>query len=59
MVGRRPVREWNPDMGATRIWHETLDHAGNFRIVRPDVTATGGKKTHYMFDGGGSYTGRW
>ena len=31
-------------MVLTRIWHETLDHAGNVRIVRPDVTATGGKE---------------
>ncbi|MFE9890021.1 polymorphic toxin-type HINT domain-containing protein, partial [Streptomyces scopuliridis] len=57
MVGRRLVREWNPDTGATRIWHETLDHAGKVRIVRPDVTATGGKKVHYLFDSAGNYTG--
>jgi hypothetical protein len=59
MVGRRLVREWNPDTGATRIWHETLDHTGNVRIVRPDVAATGGDKVHYMFDAGGNYTGSW
>jgi hypothetical protein len=59
MVGRRLVREWNPDTSATRIWHETLDHAGNVRIVRPDVTATGGNKVHYMFDVDGNYTRKW
>ena len=59
MVGRRLVREWNPDTGAARIWHETLDHAGIVRIVRPDITATGGNKIHYMFDGGGNYAGSW
>jgi len=59
MVGRRLVREWNPDTGDTRIWHETLDHGGNIRIVRPDVGATGGDKVHYMFDDDGNYTGSW
>ncbi|MEV4757046.1 RHS repeat-associated core domain-containing protein [Micromonospora sp. NPDC049559] len=57
MVGRRLVREWNPDTGATRIWHETLDHAGNVRIVRPDVNVTGGTKVHYVFDRNGNYIG--
>ncbi|MGW4490337.1 RHS repeat domain-containing protein [Amycolatopsis sp. NPDC004368] len=59
MVGRRLVREWNPASGATRIWHETLDHSGNVRIVRPDVSATGGDKVHYMFDTDGNYAGSW
>ncbi|MEV0566863.1 RHS repeat-associated core domain-containing protein [Dactylosporangium sp. NPDC050588] len=59
MVGRRLVREWNPANGATRIWNETLDHAGRVRIVRPDVVATGGSKVHYMFDAVGKYTGKW
>ncbi|KZB80374.1 hypothetical protein AVL48_12800 [Amycolatopsis regifaucium] len=59
MLGRRLVREWDPSTGVTRIWHETLDHAGNVRIVRPDVDVTNGKKIHYSFDSLGNYTGRW
>jgi pretoxin HINT domain-containing protein len=59
MVGRRLAREWNPETGATRIWHETLDYAGNVRIVRPDVAVTGGNKVHYMFDVDGNYMGKW
>jgi RHS repeat-associated protein len=57
MVGRRLVREWDPATDATRIWHETVDHAGNVRIVRPDVKVTGGKKVHYVFDALGNFTG--
>lgn len=57
MVGRRLVREWNPETGATRIWHETLDHAGKVRIVRPDVNVTGGAKVHYLFNTAGEYAG--
>lgn len=57
MVGRRLVREWDPATDATRIWHETVDHAGNVRIVRPDVKVTGGKKVHYVFDALGNLTG--
>lgn len=45
MFGRRLVREWDPRTGATRIWHETVDHLGNIRIVRPDVDVTGGKRS--------------
>ena len=59
MIGRRLVREWNPETGATRLWHESLDQAGNIRIVRPDIGATGGNKVHYMFDAFGNYTGKW
>ncbi|MEV6488278.1 RHS repeat-associated core domain-containing protein, partial [Actinoplanes sp. NPDC051633] len=59
MAGRRLVREWNPDTGATRVWHETLDHGGNVRIVRPDVRVTDGSKVHYMFGVDGNYTGSW
>jgi hypothetical protein len=54
MAGRRLVREWNPATNATRTWHETLDHAGRVRIVRPE---TGGPKVHYMFDELGNFTG--
>ncbi|WP_227870179.1 hypothetical protein, partial [Streptomyces otsuchiensis] len=57
MIGRRLVREWDPASDATRIWHETLDGAGNVRIVRPDVNVTGGRKVHYQFDTQGSLTG--
>ncbi|XEC27504.1 ricin-type beta-trefoil lectin domain protein [Streptomyces fradiae] len=57
MLGRRLVREWNPATGATRIWHETVDHAGRVRIVRPDVNVTGGTKVHYVFDALGNFTG--
>lgn len=56
MAGRRLVREWDPASGATRTWHETLDHSGNVRIVRPE---TGGSKTHYYFDEFGGYGGAW
>lgn len=57
MLGRRLVREWNSETGATRIWHETLDHAERVRIVRPDVNVTGGAKVHYLFNTAGEYTG--
>jgi len=56
MVGRRLVREWDPASGATRTWHETLDGAGNVRIVRPE---TGGDKVHYFFDVSGNFGGTW
>ncbi|MGR6320737.1 hypothetical protein Q2K19_22110 [Micromonospora soli] len=59
IAGRRLVREWNPKTGSRRIWHESLDHDGKVRIVRPDVDATGGSKVHYMFDADGKYTGSW
>lgn len=57
MIGRRLVREWDPVTGAKRIWHETLDANGKVRIVRPDVSVTGGKKIHYQFDRNGNFTG--
>ncbi|MFF0004671.1 DUF6531 domain-containing protein [Streptomyces tibetensis] len=57
MIGRRLVREWDPATGAKRIWHETLDANGKVRIVRPDVSVTGGKKIHYQFDKNGNFTG--
>ena len=56
MVGRRVAREWNPATGKARTWMETLDGAGNIRIVRPE---NGGPKVHYMFDQFGNYTGQW
>ncbi len=59
MAGRRVVREWDPATGAKRTWHETLDHQGNIRQVRPDVKMTGGKKVHYTFDRDGNFTGSW
>lgn len=54
MAGRRLVREWSPETGATRTWHETLDRLGNVRQVRPE---TGGPKVHYVFDANGQYVG--
>ena len=54
MAGRRLVREWDPATNAARTWHETLDHAGRVRIVRPEA---GGPKVHYLFDESGSFTG--
>lgn len=56
MAGRRVVREWDPTSGSSRTWMETLDHAGNVRIVRPE---TGGAKVHYMFDEHGNFTGKF
>ncbi|SDS63367.1 polymorphic toxin-type HINT domain-containing protein [Microlunatus soli] len=56
MAGRRLVREWDPATGGTRTWHETLDHSGRVRIVRPE---TGGPKVHYTFDRSGNYGGSW
>lgn len=56
MAGRRLVREWDPASNATRTWHETLDHSGNVRVVRPE---TGGPKVHHGFDASGNYEGSW
>jgi RHS repeat-associated protein len=56
MAGRRLVREWDPSSNATRTWHETVDHAGSVRQVRPE---TGGPKVHYRFDANGNYIGSW
>jgi hypothetical protein len=47
MLGRRLVREWDPATGVKRTWHETVDHSGTVRIVRPQ---TDGNKVHYHFD---------
>jgi hypothetical protein len=57
MAGRRIVREWDPATGNKRTWHETLDHSGNVRQVRPELN--NGSKTHYTFDKNGNYTGSW
>ncbi|MWK34590.1 citrate synthase [Actinomadura sp. J1-007] len=57
MAGRRAVREWDPTTGRKRLWHETVDHEGRVRQVRPEFN--NGKKTHYMFDRNGRYTGKW
>lgn len=59
MAGRRVVREWNPETGAKRTWHETIDHEGRVRQVRPDEKLTGDKKVHYRFDRDGNYIGKW
>lgn len=53
MAGRRIVREWNPNTGCKRTWHETLDHNGKVRIVRPQTNNT--DKIHYFFDGIGKF----
>ncbi len=55
MSGRRYVHEFNPANGTSRGWHETLDHAGNVRQVRPQLSGDG--KTHYIFDSAGRYIG--
>src|SRR5262249_34966081 len=33
MAGRRLAREWNPETGEKRTWHETVDHEGRIRQV--------------------------
>ncbi|GAC43916.1 citrate synthase [Paenibacillus popilliae ATCC 14706] len=59
MAGRRLVREWSPQTGNTRTCHETLEHSGSIRQVRPDTKFTGGNKVHYQFDMNRNYTGQW
>ncbi|HZH62197.1 MAG TPA: citrate synthase [Metabacillus sp.] len=59
MAGRRVVREWNLSTCLKRAWHETVDHKGLIRQVRPDVKFTGGTKVHYRFDNSGNYIGKW
>ncbi|MGE3432836.1 MAG: RHS repeat-associated core domain-containing protein [Ramlibacter sp.] len=57
MAGRRYVHEFNPATGRSRGWHETVDHAGNVRQVRPELN--NGSKKHYQFDTNGRYMGSW
>ncbi|MEQ1680886.1 MAG: RHS repeat-associated core domain-containing protein [Nitrospira sp.] len=57
MAGRRYVHEFDPATGRSRGWHETLDHDGNIRQVRPQLN-NGGDKTHYTFDSDGNFTGK-
>jgi hypothetical protein len=57
MAGRRYVHEFDPATGASRGWHETVDHSGKVRQVRPETN--NGNKTHYQFDRSGNYTGSW
>lgn len=57
MAGRRYVHEFDPATGRSRGWHETLDHSGSVRQVRPEMNS--GTKTHYTFGRDGSYTGSW
>lgn len=57
MAGRRYVHEFDPATGASRGWHETVDHAGNVRQVRPELN--NGSKSHYRFDSNGKYSGSW
>ncbi len=55
MAGRRLVREWNPESGLKRTWHETLDYDGKIRIVRPEIND--GNKIHYLFDSESNFMG--
>ncbi len=55
MIGRRLVREWDPQTGLKRSWHETMDQSGNIRIVRPEMND--GNKIHYIFDSNGIFEG--
>jgi len=55
MASRRTVREFDSATGNKRTWHETLDHNGNVRQIRPELN--NGTKTHYIFDKNGNYTG--
>jgi len=41
MAGRRYVHEFDPATGGSRGWHETLDHSGNVRQVRPELNNGG------------------
>lgn len=54
MAGGRLAYEWNPTLGTTRAWYETLDHLGNIRQVHPN-----GSPFHYMFEQSGAYSGKW
>lgn len=55
MIGRRRVREWDPETGLKRTWHETLDGNNNVRIVRPETND--GIRIHYIFDNEGIFIG--
>lgn len=55
MIGRRLVREWDPQTGLKRSWHETMDQSGNIRIVRPEMND--GNKVHYIFGSNGIFEG--
>jgi hypothetical protein len=48
MIGRRRVREWDPETDLKKTWHETVDGNSNIRIVRPETND--GIKNHYIFD---------
>jgi hypothetical protein len=37
MAGRRYVHEFDPATGSSRGWHESVDHSGNVRQVRPEL----------------------
>jgi hypothetical protein len=56
MQGRRVVREWEPNTGYKRTWHETVDHNGRVRRVRPQENNP--NHYHYDFDEQGNYLGR-
>ncbi len=49
------LREWDPHTKRKRIWHETIDHNGTVRRVRPEKADK--VKRHFDFDENGQYTG--
>ena len=57
MIGRRRVREWDPQTSLKRTWHQTHDGNGTVRFVRPQTND--GIKIHYEFDVDGNYIGNW
>ncbi|ADI37551.1 RHS repeat-associated core domain-containing protein [Waddlia chondrophila] len=57
MIGQRYVHEFNPDMGSSRGWFETLDVNLNIRQVRPQLYSN--IKIHYMFDECGNLENIW
>ena len=57
LAGRRYVHEFDTMTGYTRGWHETVDRAGNVRLVRPE--RNDGITRHYQFGSNGRYRGSW
>ena len=58
VAGRGMVRECDPATGQKRTWHETLDHRGRVRQIRP-VGSPGEPKKHYLFDENGKLEKVW
>ena len=57
LAGRRYVHEFDTMTGYTRGWHETVDWAGNVRLVRPERNDR--TTRHYRFGSNGRYRGSW